>query len=218
MVEYQTAIIRKHRPHGPYLLGGYCAGALVALEIARRLIEEGEVVPHLFLLDPPLRIVPSFGGLWAFFDRAGDVLKWDLTKKIRYFDRYPVSLVRWLEMPLPDKFAKICQKLGFGKSSDFDLITMGLQDGEYDVDILKSPEYAVYFLAACLYELKPLSVPAALYFPKDAVPRASMIRNASRNFPVVTIETVLGNHHTCITKHASFLAEKMKKTLVGIDA
>ena len=40
------------RPHGPYLLGGYSFGAVVAFEMAQQLRAEGEEVPLLFMLDP----------------------------------------------------------------------------------------------------------------------------------------------------------------------
>ncbi|MEP7184190.1 MAG: thioesterase domain-containing protein, partial [Betaproteobacteria bacterium] len=39
------------RPHGPYVIGGHCAGGLVALEIARRLLDAGEDVPLVFIVD-----------------------------------------------------------------------------------------------------------------------------------------------------------------------
>jgi thioesterase domain-containing protein len=45
------AEIRETRPHGPYVLGGYSLGGLVALEVARRLQAEGEEVALLALLD-----------------------------------------------------------------------------------------------------------------------------------------------------------------------
>jgi thioesterase domain-containing protein len=50
MAADRLATIRKIQPHGPYLLGGYCNGALVAFEIARRLEAEGERVPAVILL------------------------------------------------------------------------------------------------------------------------------------------------------------------------
>ena len=43
--------LRALRPHGPYVLGGHCAGALVALEMARALVREGESVPAVFIID-----------------------------------------------------------------------------------------------------------------------------------------------------------------------
>jgi acyl-CoA synthetase (AMP-forming)/AMP-acid ligase II len=44
--------LRSIRPTGPYFLGGYCSGGLVALEMARRLVAEGEAVAFLGMLDP----------------------------------------------------------------------------------------------------------------------------------------------------------------------
>jgi amino acid adenylation domain-containing protein len=44
MAETYLKILRVARPHGPYLLGGYCFGGLVAFEMARRLLAEGEAV------------------------------------------------------------------------------------------------------------------------------------------------------------------------------
>jgi len=43
--------IREVRPHGPYRLIGHSFGGLIALETARRLSEEGEVVESLVILD-----------------------------------------------------------------------------------------------------------------------------------------------------------------------
>lgn len=51
MAAERLAAIRTARPRGPYLLGGYCNGALVALEIARRLRAEGERVEVTVLVD-----------------------------------------------------------------------------------------------------------------------------------------------------------------------
>ncbi len=45
--------LRQHRPRGPYILGGFCVSALVALEMAQQLTRAGEQVELLVLLDPP---------------------------------------------------------------------------------------------------------------------------------------------------------------------
>jgi thioesterase domain-containing protein len=45
--------LRQYRPHGPYVLGGFCVSALVALEMAQQLTRSGEQVELLVLLDPP---------------------------------------------------------------------------------------------------------------------------------------------------------------------
>jgi natural product biosynthesis luciferase-like monooxygenase protein/amino acid adenylation domain-containing protein len=45
--------IRKLQPRGPYLLGGWSFGGLVALEMAQQLRAAGEAVSHLALIDSP---------------------------------------------------------------------------------------------------------------------------------------------------------------------
>ncbi|KAL1961387.1 hypothetical protein VTO42DRAFT_115 [Malbranchea cinnamomea] len=45
------AAIRAKQPHGPYLLGGWSAGGVFSYEVARRLLEEGERVLGLIIID-----------------------------------------------------------------------------------------------------------------------------------------------------------------------
>ena len=51
LAEKYLAEIRRVRPHGPYRLGGWSYGGQVALEIARRLLGEGEEVEILAFFD-----------------------------------------------------------------------------------------------------------------------------------------------------------------------
>ncbi|HEX6038630.1 amino acid adenylation domain-containing protein, partial [Longimicrobium sp.] len=52
MAAEYVAAIRRARPHGPYLLGGWSFGAFVAFEMARQLADAGQAVPLVALLDP----------------------------------------------------------------------------------------------------------------------------------------------------------------------
>jgi len=70
------AEVRTIQPEGPYYLGGYCTGARVAMEVARRLADDGkggdDAVAFLVLVDP--RIDPPHDVRWwlgrpAFFLR-----------------------------------------------------------------------------------------------------------------------------------------------------
>ena len=54
MAEYQLTQIREVQPTGPYALAGYSFGGLVVLELAHRLIEDGECVAFLGLIDAGL--------------------------------------------------------------------------------------------------------------------------------------------------------------------
>ncbi|MBV8354876.1 MAG: hypothetical protein JO101_06125, partial [Candidatus Eremiobacteraeota bacterium] len=45
--------IRAVRPQGPYRIGGFCTGGVVAFEIARQLQDAGEVVESVVMVSPP---------------------------------------------------------------------------------------------------------------------------------------------------------------------
>jgi len=51
MAEHAIGVIKRVRPQGPYLLIGYSAGGLVALEVARQLSAAGDDVRLVVLLD-----------------------------------------------------------------------------------------------------------------------------------------------------------------------
>jgi amino acid adenylation domain-containing protein len=51
MAELHLKYLRKAQPEGPYYLGGYSFGGLVALEVARRLMEAGQEIGLLALVD-----------------------------------------------------------------------------------------------------------------------------------------------------------------------
>ncbi|GAA2742164.1 hypothetical protein GCM10010440_16260 [Kitasatospora cinereorecta] len=59
VAEYLLAAVRAHRPGGPYRLAGFDQGAVVALELARRLAESGEEVALLAMVAPPPAAQPA---------------------------------------------------------------------------------------------------------------------------------------------------------------
>jgi pyochelin synthetase len=51
MAESYLSEIRELQPEGPYYLGGFCMGGQVAVEIAQRLVRDGQQVNLLFVID-----------------------------------------------------------------------------------------------------------------------------------------------------------------------
>ncbi len=51
MAELYVSVIQKHQPSGPYWLAGWSSGGLVAFEIAQQLIQGGEKVAYLGIID-----------------------------------------------------------------------------------------------------------------------------------------------------------------------
>ncbi|MHB2018705.1 MAG: non-ribosomal peptide synthetase, partial [Candidatus Xenobia bacterium] len=54
MAAWYVTEIRRAQAHGPYYLGGYCFGGVVAYEMARQLVAAGEQVAALFAIDSVL--------------------------------------------------------------------------------------------------------------------------------------------------------------------
>ena len=65
---YYLREIRKVQPHGPYHLGGYCYGGLVAFEMARTLEQLGESVATLVLID-------TYNPAYLRFKATGEMLR-----------------------------------------------------------------------------------------------------------------------------------------------
>jgi len=66
--------IRSARPHGPYILGGFCNGGLIAYEIARMLQAAGENVEHLVILEAycfNAKLTRFADPIEAIFERLG---------------------------------------------------------------------------------------------------------------------------------------------------
>jgi amino acid adenylation domain-containing protein len=55
MASHYIAEIRRIQPSGPYLIGGYCFGGIVAVEMAQQLRRDGEVLGIVALFSAPLR-------------------------------------------------------------------------------------------------------------------------------------------------------------------
>ena len=62
MAAFYIEKMRKKQPHGPYLLGGLCAGGVIAYEMACQLTNAGETVELVALLEAALPNAPERPG------------------------------------------------------------------------------------------------------------------------------------------------------------
>lgn len=60
--------IRRVQAEGPYLLGGVCFGGPVVFEMAQQLIQQGQHVSLLALIEPATLPLPGANSYWSFFD------------------------------------------------------------------------------------------------------------------------------------------------------
>ena len=100
MAAHYLADLRAHRPRGPYLLGGYCFGGVVAYEMARQLQAQGETVSLLTLINcsPPNSSYSSpvqrRSLLWRF-RFARNLVAWLGSFLFRWNMKERVEFVRW---------------------------------------------------------------------------------------------------------------------------
>jgi amino acid adenylation domain-containing protein len=80
LAAHYVAELRRFRPHGPYALGGYCFGGNIAYEMARLLVEQGQQVSLLALINS----VPPNSSYYR--------VQWSLS----YAGRYLRNLGRWI--------------------------------------------------------------------------------------------------------------------------
>lgn len=77
MAAHYIKEIKMVQPEGPYLLGGHCAGAWVAYEMAKQLEAQGDQIEYLAIVDSPAPnyVEPARGTLPYFGSRAMFYLK-----------------------------------------------------------------------------------------------------------------------------------------------
>ena len=93
-----VAVLREHRPQGPYLLGGFCLGGVIAYEAARLLEGEGERV-GLVLFDTPMPAVPHpVYGAKAYGQQLIQLVRRRRWRRVAGFPRMLVR--RWLWLAL----------------------------------------------------------------------------------------------------------------------
>jgi phthiocerol/phenolphthiocerol synthesis type-I polyketide synthase E len=101
MAALYVKAIRRRQAHGPYLIGGYCGGGLIAFEVAQQLRSEGEEIALLALLDtmnfshiPPLSIWSrAYYSCERVWFHAANFMRLDFKGKISFF-REKIQVLR----------------------------------------------------------------------------------------------------------------------------
>jgi thioesterase domain-containing protein len=60
MADLYIAELKDHQPEGPYHIGGFCMGGTIAWEMAAKLVEQGEEVSNLFMIQAFSRDYPQY--------------------------------------------------------------------------------------------------------------------------------------------------------------
>lgn len=85
------AEIRQIQPEGPYLLGGYSGGGLIAYEIAKQLLEVDEDIMHVIMLDTPAPSFPNF----SILDKANMILQGLRKEGLKFLKTKIQTRLKW---------------------------------------------------------------------------------------------------------------------------
>jgi len=107
MAESYLREIRELQPEGPYYLGGFCMGGQVAVEIAQRLVRDGQQVNLLFVIDthnfngipPQFTLMEKMGNLGLKIKfHSSNVFQLGLTSQLAYLkEKSKIALRREIE-------------------------------------------------------------------------------------------------------------------------
>ena len=214
MARQHVADIRGQTPHGPYAIGGYCIGALVAVEVARELRAQGEEISRLILVDPPFWPDPWLRRAWPWVNGLGEMLGWSLERKIAFFDRQVVPLQRSLRHPANLLKTRWDRRFHRAPTPMPGTAAAPSTDPESE-KILDGPEYSLYFLAYRLHQVTPLSVPTSIFFSEStSVARMEGVAQTAKvDSARTTLSRIPGNHTTCVTQDISSLGAQLRVAL-----
>jgi amino acid adenylation domain-containing protein len=209
--------LRAHRPRGPYLLGGFCIGALVAYEMAVRLAAAGEDVPFVALIDPQLPSNLLRVNLRMTM-RMALARRWSAEQTVRAFARGHKVLYRLREewnSPLRDKVkfvaAKTRRLVGAGSN--------GIADSGKDADRGVSSDQeqeilSMFHWIIASYEPPRHDGPVALFLTDEQKAFTPFLtRKWRKAAPKLEAHRIPGKHLAAITTNVDILSAKLTTSL-----
>ncbi|OQO12430.1 hypothetical protein B0A48_03072 [Cryoendolithus antarcticus] len=102
------AEIKRRQAQGPYIIGGWSAGGVIAYAVAQALVANGEVVEKLFLLDSPcpVNLAPLPARLHIFFNEIGLLGTGDPSKTPKWLIPHFAAAIRSLSAYEPQPTLK----------------------------------------------------------------------------------------------------------------
>jgi thioesterase domain-containing protein len=200
------AAARTVQPHGPYLLGGWSMGGVVAFEMARQLREAGEEVALLALLDSYPSSEASQGDSLDGQDE-GDLLRLFLQDQARMQGRELPPLESGLaDLPPTERLERV---LEVAREAGLLKADVRPETARRLLDV-----YQANLRAFAAYRPRPYSGPLTLFRPEGA--RADLPLNgwdavAGGATGAIDVQPVAGDHYTMLAPpRVQVLAECLK--------
>ncbi len=207
--------IRTVRPNGPYILGGFCLGAIVAYELAQQIIASGETVEMLVLIDAEPRDKPLQAMRW-FCETLAGLFDWDDSAQLNRFRRWALIRAKfgwWWKLDLLEKFRSVMRKIS--KRTRPSVSHQPATPSTVQDERIPERDVASSFLwAATGYRPKPYRRPMSVLLSEDLLERGDHLDRAWRRLArKAAVFPLKGSHLECITAHVGGLAETIDRCL-----
>lgn len=221
--------LRAVRPKGPYVIGGFCIGGLVAHELAQQIKASGDEVKMLLIIDaePEDKALRSLRKLSA---ALGKLLGWDEKKRVAHFGRWAAwetRLQRW-EAQNKQTHRGITSRIGDAFSFAYDLIRRRFRPParapkeSEKLEAENSSDYdaaSVFLWSAAGYDGRRYDGPMAVLLSEDVLRDSHLIsRKWQELAPDVIVHPLKGSHLECITAHVDTLAATIQSSLETAEA
>ncbi len=181
-----VAAVHEIQPHGPYYLGGWSVGGLVALEMAQQFLAEGETIGLLALLDttPPRSPEEDGGGKEYGLDMSLDELATlGPERQLPYLWQHALKL----GLIEPDVPMGVAQQV------------LEALKRLFHHHMVLADQYVPRFYPGCITLLRPSDAPVAVATTRD--------RGWGRLATSVDVHFVPGQHHSMVKEpHVQALA------------
>lgn len=225
MAAAHLAALRAVRPKGPYVIGGFCIGGLVAYELAQQIEAGGDAVEMLLVIDaaPEDKMLRALRWLAG---ALGTLLRWDDHAKVDRFGRWVLwrgRLSRWYGLNVQAKTRIVFRRISNRFARIYDMLRPRFRResqrsavaADSSVPGRRERDVPSAFLwASARYRPRPYHGPVALLLSEDVVRRGrNVVGEWQELAPGVTMHPLIGSHLECITAHVDTLAQTIESCL-----
>lgn len=189
-------LIRAVQPEGPYLLGGFCGGGLIAFEVAQQLRDAHQEVDLLLLIDPRAGPIAFIRMLGSIIRRAGTLLRLSPQLQVDVFLRFR-HLSRWLRRK-QDEYSQ-----NFSPFST--------------AEMLRKDWMGKFIWAVSQYAPRQYSGRTIYLWAREKPAVRKLWWGKVTESERVECHDIEGSHETCRTEHFTDLANHLKECLSTVQ-
>jgi amino acid adenylation domain-containing protein len=215
MASERLSALLKFQPQGPYLLGGYCNGGIVAFEMAQQMRARGLEVNVVVIIDAVARNV-EFRWLYRAISTIGIALQTGPDRQMSWFKRSRNFLINLREVSKAGVDAKVLYlRRKMGKIAEIAARPFVPKRQTVSLDPGHNPMHDAFHDVIDSYMPGPYEGRVVFFRSEEMQSRAPLDPTAGwgRVASDVEVYWLPGGHHSCLTEHVEILADHLRPCL-----